>query len=420
MADTKISALTNGAPAQGTEELPVALSGSNYKLTTGDVALLALQDGHQGAITVEAATTAALAGSPVYANGAAGVGATLTKGSNGAFPSQDGVASVVGNVYLVKNQATQTQNGVYELTTLGTAGTPWVLTRTTDSDQPAELNAQIVIVGAGTVNKRRLYSQTTPTPTIGTNNIVYAQTPAPNMSEYVKRDGTVDFIAAETWDAGGTDTVTVSPSAITVTDGTDSSYMDKVNIVITDGADSVTLAKDSISVTDAADTAFMSNLSIAVNSIGSGANASINANGIILSNGVQQSNIRFIKKTLSSTEIISLLSTPIVLITSPGGGTFINLISCTARLVYNSAAFDNLAIYAITASATKDTYMLRTSDTFLNNVGGKVEKMFDMRVTNQSSLMYEAEDVMLISEADSVAAGDSSVELFAIYEIITF
>lgn len=176
-------------PASSVDDEIVVYSGTTGKIikNTGITLADLFSELYPGSIVVNAATTAALAGSPVYDNGAAGVGATLTKGSNGAFPTQDGITSVAGNTYLVKNQATQTQNGVYELTTLGTAGTPWVLTRTTNSDEPSELNAQVVIVGAGTVNKRRIYSQTTATPTIGTNNIVYAQTPAPNMSQYLDK-----------------------------------------------------------------------------------------------------------------------------------------------------------------------------------------------------------------------------------------
>lgn len=80
-----------------------------------------------------AATTAALPAS-TYANGTNGVGATLTANANGAFPSQDSVALSVGDRLLVKNQATALQNGIYELTQLGDAGNPWILTRATDAN----------------------------------------------------------------------------------------------------------------------------------------------------------------------------------------------------------------------------------------------------------------------------------------------
>ena len=70
-----------------------------------------------------------------YDNGASGVGATLTANSNGALGSVGGYADlIVGSRVLVKNQATTTQNGIYVVTQLGTAGTPWILTRSSDFD----------------------------------------------------------------------------------------------------------------------------------------------------------------------------------------------------------------------------------------------------------------------------------------------
>lgn len=38
MADTKISALASGAPAQSSDQYVVARSGANYKLTLTDIA----------------------------------------------------------------------------------------------------------------------------------------------------------------------------------------------------------------------------------------------------------------------------------------------------------------------------------------------------------------------------------------------
>jgi hypothetical protein len=79
------------------------------------------------------ATTAALPAS-TYNNGTAGVGATLTADANGALPAQDGVSVALGDRLLVKNQASALENGIYEVTQLGDAGTPWILTRTDDAD----------------------------------------------------------------------------------------------------------------------------------------------------------------------------------------------------------------------------------------------------------------------------------------------
>jgi hypothetical protein len=82
----------------------------------------------------ETSTTAALAAC-TYANGTAGVGATLTANANGVLGTIGGYAAlVVGSRLLVKDQAAGLQNGIYVVTSLGSAGTPWVLTRATDFD----------------------------------------------------------------------------------------------------------------------------------------------------------------------------------------------------------------------------------------------------------------------------------------------
>lgn len=127
-------------------------------------------------IRVKAATTAALSGSPTYSNGTAGVGATLTRGSNGALGTIDGVTLAVDDRILVKNQATTLQNGVYTITDLGSASTPYILTRTTDSDETADLDSQIASPNSGSTNRGRLWGQQTTDPTVGTSAITYVQT----------------------------------------------------------------------------------------------------------------------------------------------------------------------------------------------------------------------------------------------------
>jgi hypothetical protein len=80
----------------------------------------------------------------------------------------DGVALATGNRILIKDQTTQTENGIY----IVTAGAP---TRATDADSSAELNGAAVYITSGTVNSERSYTQTTDAPTIGSSNIVWAQ-----------------------------------------------------------------------------------------------------------------------------------------------------------------------------------------------------------------------------------------------------
>jgi hypothetical protein len=96
---------------------------------------------------VRVATTGALAANTAAGSG---VGKTLTANANGAL-SVDGIAVIVGDRVLVKNEATGANNGAYTVTATGAAGAPWVLTRATDADQAAEVTAnEFFFVAEGT------------------------------------------------------------------------------------------------------------------------------------------------------------------------------------------------------------------------------------------------------------------------------
>jgi hypothetical protein len=129
------------------------------------------------------ATTTALAAN-TYNNGASGVGATLTANANGAL-SVDSVAVVVGNRILVKNEATQANNGVYTVTQTGSAGAPYILTRASDFDTAGagvdKIDAgDFFLITAGTTQANTSWVQQTPLPiTVGTTAIVFAQFGAP-------------------------------------------------------------------------------------------------------------------------------------------------------------------------------------------------------------------------------------------------
>ena len=81
-----------------------------------------------------------------YDNGAL----TLTAGSNGAFAAANGVTATDGQYVLVTSQNDAWTNGLYQLTTEGDAGTPWVLTRSDDVASTAEFEGALVLVLGGT------------------------------------------------------------------------------------------------------------------------------------------------------------------------------------------------------------------------------------------------------------------------------
>jgi hypothetical protein len=136
--------------------------------------------GLKSAPAVEAATTANL--TATYNNGTAGVGATLTATVNGAFPAIDGVTvsvTTIGlNGVLVKNQTNSAHNGRYNLTQVGNASTPWILTRCGVCDQSSEIPGSYVFVKAGTTLNGTgwvAYVASPSTFTVGTDNITYFQ-----------------------------------------------------------------------------------------------------------------------------------------------------------------------------------------------------------------------------------------------------
>jgi hypothetical protein len=119
-------------------------------------------------------TAGALANSPVYANGAAGIGATLTSTGNHAIGTVGGVAvTVAGSVILVDQQVDQTQNGLYTVTTVG-GSVPYVLTRLSGYDTPATIEqGSLVVVQQGT-SAALIYEQTAAITTVGSDDIVFA------------------------------------------------------------------------------------------------------------------------------------------------------------------------------------------------------------------------------------------------------
>jgi hypothetical protein len=81
----------------------------------------------------------------------------------------DGVTLATGDRILLKDQTTQSENGIY---VVAASGAP---TRATDADLAAELVNAAVYVDQGTVNADKSFVQTANAPiTIGTTNLVFA------------------------------------------------------------------------------------------------------------------------------------------------------------------------------------------------------------------------------------------------------
>jgi hypothetical protein len=115
-----------------------------------------------------------------YANGTAGVGATITvaTSSNWTAITIDGQSLTVTDRVLIKNQASNVQNGIYTVTSVGAVGntTSFVFTRALDIDEALELaSGDLTYVIAGTANGGNGYVLTTPVTTVGTSPVVWSQ-----------------------------------------------------------------------------------------------------------------------------------------------------------------------------------------------------------------------------------------------------
>ena len=158
--------------------------------------------------SVRVATTANLAAT--YNNSAG----TLTASSNGAI-AIDGVTLSTNDRVLVKDQTTQTQNGFYKVTTTGSGGAAFVLTRTPDADEASEVTGgAFTFVEEGTANADNGYVAThNGTPTLGTTNITFDQFSGAGQiaagNGLTKTGNTIDAV-------GTSDRISVSANAIDI------------------------------------------------------------------------------------------------------------------------------------------------------------------------------------------------------------
>ena len=133
----------------------------------------AIKTGLDVKASVRVATAAAL---PACTASGSGVGKTLTMNDVGVL-TIDGVDTVLNDRILVKNQAAGADNGIYKVTTEGTASVAAVLTRATDADEDDEVTAGLyVFAEEGTANSDAGFILTTNDPiTVDTTTLAFTQ-----------------------------------------------------------------------------------------------------------------------------------------------------------------------------------------------------------------------------------------------------
>lgn len=156
--------------------------GTTYQYTIGNLFALFLQSlGLVATMPVSAATTGNLVAT--YNNGSGGINAYLTDATGTFLPfTIDGIAGVVGNVYLIKNQSSAFQNGIYVLTQNGNGSNlPWILIRAYNFNSPNNIiNGDIVPVTFGITQANTFWQLSfTGTLTVGTTALNFAQISTP-------------------------------------------------------------------------------------------------------------------------------------------------------------------------------------------------------------------------------------------------
>lgn len=166
----------------------------------------------QTAVHVRLATAAALP-TCVYADASSvlpantDLGAKLTASSAAAL-TIDGVAVVVDDEVLVKDQAATLQNGVYRVRVVGSTTVKWVLERSRLARDSGQFDGMIVTTGPeGSVNPSVIFIYSGgATPVIGTDAITYVSQGNANAAAVAALSADPQFFVPATTD-------TVAPAA---------------------------------------------------------------------------------------------------------------------------------------------------------------------------------------------------------------
>lgn len=159
--------LSGGGEVLGLPATPAATGAASKEYVDAVAQGLDVKD------SVRLATDAAL---PAVTAAGSGVGKTLTATAVGVL-TVDGVATVLNDRLLVKNQVAGVDNGIYDVTTEGTAGVAFILTRATDADTDTEVTAgMFCFAEEGTAGADSGFVLTTNEPfTLDTDALAFSQ-----------------------------------------------------------------------------------------------------------------------------------------------------------------------------------------------------------------------------------------------------
>jgi hypothetical protein len=224
----------SGAP---TSDLQAATKAYVDNLATG----LSVKD------PVAVATIANLSGT--YDNGTDGLGATLTKATNGALGDIDGYTVLLNDRILVRAQTDGIENGIYTVTDLGSGSAPWELTRSTDADNDPTTEVAagtfVLVEGGSTYANSGFVISTVGAVELGTDDVVFTQfSSAQNITAgagltKVGSEIAIDSAVVATLDAPTFTGTVVLPNTTSIgaVTGTELEYLEGVTSSIQDQLD---------------------------------------------------------------------------------------------------------------------------------------------------------------------------------------
>ncbi|MBV1952739.1 MAG: hypothetical protein KUG64_11170 [Cycloclasticus sp.] len=118
------------------------------------------------------------------------------------------------------------------------------------------------------------------------------------------------------------------------------------------------------------------------------------------------------KVSLTASQIKGIGTTPITAIASPGVGRYIKILSADAWLDWGSVAFDDNDLDLTTSGSASPQISL-------NNLLDSIVDVNRSKNNNGASDMYLENQGVQVTGVDSTATGDSTVDIYITYEIIT-
>jgi hypothetical protein len=132
---------------------------------------------------------------------------------------------------------------------------------------------------------------------------------------------------------------------------------------------------------------------------------------VVMGNGEVLNNVKKVKVSLTAANVNNIGTTPITAVAAQGAGTIINVIAATAFLNWGTVAFDNNSLdIEISGASTRQAYM----SNFLNSSADTYHK----GLLNSGNGTHIDNTALVITGTDSVATGDSTIDVYITYEVI--